>query len=237
SRKRSIGCDDRRVGTRGRLGALREGAARDARRRRRRAAEANRAADRRAAGPARRSSPLHRRGRPVAAATAGGAQTGERPAALRAFLARARALALDPGAAQELAEFPRRPSVRLHGDPGLHGARPPVEVERELPLLRARDERAEAEGALAEAERAASGARSAAWEAALEALSEMGGGEPIEAAAALHRQDPRTLGDGKPEDESPAAACERLLRETDDLARDLGGWILERHTGAHPYPG
>src|SRR5437016_4287385 len=68
-----------------------------------------------------------------------------RLASLRDFLVRARALELDSGAAQELLEFPRRPSVRRHGDPGLHGALPPVAAERELPKLREREERADLE--------------------------------------------------------------------------------------------
>ena len=109
-----------------------------------------------------------------ALAGASGAARIARLASLRDFLVRARALALEPGAAQELAEFPRRPSVLLPGDAGLQGARAPVQVERELPLLRAREERAEAEAALAEAERGASGARSATWDAAQAALSEVG---------------------------------------------------------------
>ena len=172
-----------------------------------------------------------------ALAGASGAARIARLASLRDFLVRARALALEPGAAQELAEFPRRPSVLLPGDAGLQGARAPVQVERELPLLRAREERAEAEAALAEAERGASGARSATWDAAQAALSEVGLGEPAEAAAALHDRDLREPSGKEHEREPIAAACERFLDETDDLARDLGGWLLERHTGAHPYPG
>src|SRR5205085_7354950 len=134
-----------------------------------------------------------------------------RLASLRDFLVRARALALDPGAAQELAEFPRRPSVLLPGDAGLQGARAPVQVERELPFLRARDERAEAEAALAEAERGASGARSATWDAAQAALSEVGLGEPAEAAAGLHDRDLREPSGKEHEREPIAAACERFL--------------------------
>src|SRR5947199_201292 len=32
-------------------------------------------------------------------------------------------------------------------------------------------------------------------------------------------------------------ACEGFLRDTDSIARDLGGWLLERTTGARPFPG
>ncbi|HWE26148.1 MAG TPA: hypothetical protein VG496_19585, partial [Myxococcales bacterium] len=99
-----------------------------------------------------------------ALAGAKGAGRAARLASLRDFLVRARALAIDPGSAQELIDFPRRPSVRLHGDPGLHGALPPVAAERELPTLSEREERAEMERALAQSERGASEARSAAWE-------------------------------------------------------------------------
>ena len=136
--------------------------------------------------------------------------------ALRGFLVQAHALALEPGAAQELLDLPRRPLVRPPGDAGLHGALPSVAVERELPLLRARDKRAELEAALAEAVGEADGTRSAAWEAAQAALAE-GGVAPSPA--------------------EDAALAERLLDRTDALARDLGGWLLERHTGAEPFPG
>ncbi|TMB11080.1 MAG: hypothetical protein E6J65_27320 [Deltaproteobacteria bacterium] len=47
-----------------------------------------------------------------------------RLASLRDFLARARALELEPGAAQELFEFDRRPLVKPPGDAGLHGRNP-----------------------------------------------------------------------------------------------------------------
>ena len=49
-----------------------------------------------------------------------------RLANLRDFLVRARALGLEPGAAQELLDSERRRSVRPPGDAGLHGALPPV---------------------------------------------------------------------------------------------------------------
>src|SRR5947208_1205909 len=124
-----------------------------------------------------------------------------RLASLRDFLVRARALELDPGAAQELLEFPRRPSVRLHGDPGLHGALPPVAVERDLPNLREREERADMEAALAQAERGLAAARSAAWEAAQSALSELAAGDPPEAALALHERG--WIPAGKPAKEAP----------------------------------
>jgi hypothetical protein len=189
-----------------------------------------------------------------------------RLASLRDLLVRSRALALDPGAAQELLEFPRRPSVRLHGDPGLHGALPPVAVDRDLPGLRAREERADMEHALAEAERGSIGARSAAWEAAQSALSELEAGDPAEAALALHergwaRPSPpeetqpevsesrersardaesplvRAAAPTEPESDPATAACEGFLRATDALARDLGGWLLEQHTGVRAAPG
>ena len=187
-----------------------------------------------------------------------------RLASLRDFLVRARALALDPGAAQELLEFPRRPSVRLHGDPGLHGALPPVVAERDLPTLREREERADLEAALAQAERGAAAARTAAWEAAQSALSEVAAGDPFDGALALHERGwippgkieetppPQGEPDERKPDDSPlvrgaapleapvdpvARACESFLRETDSLARDLGGWLLERETGARPSPG
>jgi hypothetical protein len=190
-----------------------------------------------------------------------------RLSSLRDLLVRARSLALDPAAAQELLDFPRRPSVQLHGDPGLHGALPPVAVERDLPTVRTREERADMEHALAQAERESSGARSVVWEAAQAALSELGAGDPADAALALHERGwavPEANGAPKrgpdepvatsaaqgadsplvraavpPEPESDPAthACERFLRETDALARDLGGWLLERDTGSQPAPG
>jgi hypothetical protein len=134
--------------------------------------------------------------------------------ALRDLLIRARALALEPGAAQELWELQRRPLVRLAGDAGLHGALPAVAVERELPLVRAREKRAEMERALAAALQPADRERGAAWEAAQAALGEAG-----------------VSSDG-----SAAELAESFLRETEGTARDLGGWLLERHTGAKPYP-
>src|SRR5205085_8197841 len=85
---------------------------------------------------------------------------------LRDFLLQARALELEPGAAQELFDLPQRPLVRLPGDPGLHGALPPVRIFRELPLERSRERRAEMEGALAAAPPPADGARSAGRAAA-----------------------------------------------------------------------
>jgi hypothetical protein len=188
-----------------------------------------------------------------------------RLASLRDFLVRARALALDPGTAQELLEWPRRPSVQLPGDPGLHGAKPPVAVERELPFVREREERSRMEAALAEAEGAAAGARSASWEAAQAALSLLDAGDPGEAVLALHARGwarpappkapgptaappPRPAGSegpsllvaappAEPERDPVSSACEQFLRDTDALARDLGGWLLERHTGARAAPG
>jgi len=199
-----------------------------------------------------------------ALAGASGAGRIARLASLRDFLVRARALELEPGAAQEALELPRRPSVRLLGDPGLHGALPPVAVERDLPFVREREERAGMESALAAAERSAGGVRTALWEAAQEALSELERGEPAEAALALHergsaplrRAEPaeppapaappgpvagssllRAAAPTAPEPEASTAACEKFLRDTDPLARDLGAWLLERHTGARAAPG
>jgi hypothetical protein len=131
---------------------------------------------------------------------------------LRDFLARARALALEPGAAQELFELPQRPLVRPPGDAGLHGAIPSVTVFRELPLQRSREKRAELESALAVALQPADATRSAVWEAAQQAREEAG----------LFIPDGAT------------AWAEKVLDGTDAIATDLGGWLLERHTGAKP---
>jgi hypothetical protein len=213
-------------------------------------------------------------------AGASGAGRIARLASLRDLLVRARSLDLEPGAAQEALELPRRPSVRLSGDPGLHGALPPIAVERDLPFVRQREERAGMEGALADAERSAAGVRTSVWEAAQEALSELERGEPATAVLTLHergwiQREPeaksaeRVTDQGAPgfSRESPAnaarppqqepargsslaraaaapvaeqdpvtEACETFLRETDLLARDLGGWLLERHTGARAAP-
>ncbi len=132
---------------------------------------------------------------------------------LRDFLVQARALSLEPSAAQELFDLPQRPLVRPPGDAGLHGAQPAVAIERLLPFERARDKRAELEAALAHALQSADAARTAAWEAAQAALSEAG--VPV----------------------APDAGASELLDRTDALAGDLGGWLLERHTSAKPYPG
>ena len=148
---------------------------------------------------------------------------------LRDFLARARALGLEPGAAQELLELDRRRLVRPPGDAGLHGALPPVQVERELPFVRERDKRADLEQALARALEEAGGPRSAVFETAQAALSELRLGEPGAAAIALQA---RSWGG-----EGPAAEAEKLLRATDSIAGDLGAWLLERNTGARPAPG
>lgn len=126
---------------------------------------------------------------------------------LRNFLAEARALALEPGAAQELSDLPRRNVVRPPGDAGLHGALPPVLVERQLPFERDRDKRAELEAAFAEAVGGFDGARGAVFEARQAALVEAG----------IVRE--------------PSALFEQVLAGTDAVARDLGVWLLERNTG------
>ena len=201
-----------------------------------------------------------------ALAAARGPGRAARLASLRDFLVRARALELEPGAAQEVLELPRRSSVRLRGDPGLHGALPPVAVERELPFIRQREERAGREEALAAAERGSAGVRSATWEAAQAALSELDLGEPADAALALHERgwaprrkaeppahQPSAPAGASPPSAEPAVvsaaapplpvqddateACDRFLRGTEALARDLGGWLLEHHTGVHAAPG
>ena len=190
-----------------------------------------------------------------------------RLASLRDFLVQARALDLEPGAAQEALELPRRPAVRLQGDPGLHGALPPLAVERDLPFVRGREERAAMEGALSAAERSATSVRTACWEAARAALAELESGEPSKAATTLHERGwsppvparpaaPTMRQPGPTPSTGPAAprvvpaavpaapprdpvseACEGFLRDTDALARDLGGWMLEHHTGARAAPG
>jgi hypothetical protein len=126
------------------------------------------------------------------------------------FLARTRALALEPSAAQELFTLAQRPLVRPPGDAGLHGAVPAVVVERELPAIREREKRAEMEAALANALQRADGARGAAWDAAMAARSEAGIVDP----------------------EVATAWSQKVLDETDALLSDLGSWLLERHTAA-----
>ena len=131
---------------------------------------------------------------------------------LLAFLARTRALALEPGAAQELFALAQRPLVRPPGDAGLHGAIPPVALERNLPAERAREKWAELEAALAAALQPADGARSASWDAAMTARSEAGLRVP----------------------DGAAEWSEKVLGGTDAVLSDLGFWLLERHTGAKP---
>jgi hypothetical protein len=128
--------------------------------------------------------------------------------ALRDFLARVRAIDLESGAAQELLEVPRRNLVKPPGDAGLHGALPPVLVERQLPFERDRDKRAELEVALADALQELDGVRGAVFEAQQAALAEAGLEPP------------------------DTALCGEALNATDDLARDLGAWLLERNTEA-----
>ncbi len=130
--------------------------------------------------------------------------------ALRDFLARVRAIALEPGASQELFDLPQRPLVRPPGDAGLHGALPEVAVMRELPRLRSRERRAEMETALAAALQPADGTRAARWEAAQAGRAEAGIAVPADAAA----------------------WATRILAQTDAVASDLGAWLLERQTGA-----
>src|SRR5262249_28721309 len=124
---------------------------------------------------------------------ASGAARKARLSALRDFLVRARALELTPGAAQEALELPRRPTVRLPGDPGLHGALPEGAVGRER--------RAAMESALAAAARDESSVRSALWEAAQAALSELGAGDPAEAVLSMHER-----GWSAPREPQPASA-------------------------------
>jgi len=131
---------------------------------------------------------------------------------LRDFLVRARALEIEPGAAQELFDLPRRPLVRPPGDAGLHGAIPPVRVFRDLPVERSREKRADLEAALSAALQPADPVRSAAFEAAQKAQSE--------SALVL------------PPDTSDWAA--RALDGTDAVANDLGRWLLQRHAGVKP---
>jgi hypothetical protein len=158
---------------------------------------------------------------------------------LRDRLVHARAQSLEPGSFRELSEGALRPSVELHGDQGLHGLQPIRAVERELGRGRGRGERADMEAALAMAEAQLDGARTAAFDASLEALGELDAGEPEAAAAQLHARGWALDGDTKrfAGPTEIAAACEKLLAKTDALAQDLGGWLLERHTGARPFPG
>ena len=133
-----------------------------------------------------------------------------RLATLLDLLSRARASALEPGAAQELFDLPQRPLARPPGDAGLHGAIPPVRVFRDLPWQRDREKRGALEDALAAALQPADATRSAAFEAAQAAQAEAGLSPPTQAAS----------------------WAGTILDGTDALAVDLGGWLLERETGA-----
>ena len=176
-----------------------------------------------------------------------------RLAALRDFLVRVRALALEPRAAQEVRDFPLRPSVRLPGDPGLHGALAPLAVEKDLPFEPSRDRRAEMEDGLARASEEIAGALGAAWEAAQAALVELNEGDPVDGAWALHERgwaepapqpaaaarppDPRHPSGLVPAEAPPlrdplTEACESFLHSTDAVTKDLGAWMLRRHCGA-----
>jgi hypothetical protein len=159
-----------------------------------------------------------------------------RLAALRAFLVRAVARGLDPGAAQELVELARRPSVRPPGDAGLHGALPPATVDRELPLVRERQRRGELERALADAQ-SGQPARSAAWEAAQAALAELRSGDPGQAACALQSRGWSGSKEPAAAEAAVRAAAEQVLVGTEPVATDLYAWLLERHSGARPFPG
>ena len=141
-----------------------------------------------------------------------------RLASLRDFLLRLRALELEPGAAEELFTLPHRPLVRPPGDAGLHGALPPVMAERELPLLRQRQRRAELEEALNDALGPLDGLRGAIWEAAQAALSE----------AKCTPEDLHARGWSS---ENPRAVAEQVLAGTDAIVKDLGAWLLERNCG------
>ena len=127
---------------------------------------------------------------------------------LRDFLARVRAIDLEPGAAQELLELPRRNLVKPPGDAGLHGALPPVLVDRQLPVERDRDKRGDLENALADALQEFDGLRGAVFEAQQAAQVEAGLKVP------------------------DTSLCDAALDATDSLAHDLGAWLLERNTGA-----
>jgi hypothetical protein len=176
-----------------------------------------------------------------ALASALGAEQGAarvaRLSALRDFALRARALSLDPGAAQERWRLEARPSVRAPGDRGLHGAIAPLVVDRELPFEASRDKRGELERALADAVAQQASARTAAWDAAQGALAEAGLGDPARAAAELHARGWASPGEGQGAADLIAAQAQRLLSNTEAVARDLGGWLLERHTGARAFPG
>ena len=161
-----------------------------------------------------------------------------RLAGLRELLVRARARSLEPGAFQELLAGELRPSVEMHGDAGLHGLQPIRSIERQLGRERNRGERADMEAALASAVGQLDGARAAAWEAAQSALGELEAGEPVDAAARLHARGWGQTAEKKPPGPAEiASACERLLLATEPVARDLGAWLLERHSGARPFPG
>jgi hypothetical protein len=109
------------------------------------------------------------------------------------------------------------------------------------------------EDGLARASEQAAGALGAAWETAQAALQELHEGDPIDAAWALHERgwaEPAAKPSGETERQErrlPAGlvpaeappprdplteACEGFLLRTDGVAKDLGAWILHRHSGA-----
>src|SRR5438445_378816 len=73
------------------------------------------------------------------------------------------------------------------------------------------------DAALAQAERGAAAARSAAWEAAQSALSELAAGDPPEAATALHERG--WILAGKPGEEAPPTEAPKKESADSPLVR------------------